>query len=139
MGSMQDMKAEVEILTPFSGYEKLNVYGRYNEDDKYHVELYANEPIHFKIDCEMGTVQDIIKGHLKIVTPFQDFENIEAKVDVPLNAFGPNVSFNAYVDGSSYGANFGLRTKAPYELAMGYHAGDLPSGAFHLRTDSSFL
>ncbi|XP_042874952.1 uncharacterized protein LOC122255069 [Penaeus japonicus] len=139
VNSVQDIEANLKVLTPFKGYKKITFHAFYTEDDMKHILVYTNKPLNYRVELHFGDSNNTMKSELTLVTPFENFENIQAKLEVPLNTFAPSIATNVYVNGASYGGNFGLRTKAPYELTAGYHAAEISSAKFHIRTDSSFI
>nr|XP_045624060.1 uncharacterized protein LOC123774022 [Procambarus clarkii] len=160
--SSKAIKINLKITTPFKGYRKMNFVAQYMKDEVTNIILSIDKPISFSVNTQFSNINSVIKGNLKIETSVQTLENIEAELYIPLDKFAPRavltlanrkyglaadfqhgieskMSANLYLNEDSYGGNLALRTKAPYELAYGYHLADKLSNKFHLRTDSSFI
>lgn len=139
MLSPDNMSTILKVTTPFEDYKEMNFIARYVKDEVTNILISLDRPFKFTIELHLSSRDDEIMADMTVETPIENFEMVQAKIDIPLNVFGPSVSVDMELGGASYGGNFGLRTKAPYELAVGYHAPDMFNGKFHLRTDSSFL
>ncbi|KAG7173193.1 beta-1-3-glucan-binding protein-like 3 [Homarus americanus] len=137
--SPENMSTILKITTPFKGYKQMNFVARYLKDEVTNIVLSLDKPLRINVELHLSNKHDTIMADMKIETAIENFEMIKAKVEIPLSVFAPSVLVNVDFDDTSFGANLGLRTKAPYELALGCHATDVFSGKFHLRMDSSFL
>merc|ERR1712002_444866 len=138
--SPKNIKTAIRITTPFKGYKKMNFNVEYkNNGDDVTILLRTEKPVKFNAAIHLSNLGENITADIKINTEIQNFEAIEGHLLIPLTTFEPRVSANVMIDGDYYGGHFGIRTKAPYELAYGLRLADLVNNKFHIRTDSSFF
>nr|AHJ78589.1 dLp/HDL-BGBP precursor [Astacus leptodactylus] len=160
--SSKAIKVNLKVATPFKGYRKMNFVAQYMKNEVTNIILSIDKPVSFSVNAQFANINSVIKSNLKIETSVETLENIEAELYIPLEKFAPRavltlanrkygiaadfqsgieskMSANLYLNEACYAGNLALRTKAPYELAYGFHLADKLSRKFHLRTDSSFI
>ncbi|KAK4294432.1 hypothetical protein Pmani_032938 [Petrolisthes manimaculis] len=135
--SVNNMMAAVKLTTPFRGYKKMNFMARYKKEEMTTILITVDRPIQIKMELQLNNTPDKIMVNINLGTSLEELESVEAKMEMPLNMFSPNVNVKVISVGVPYSGHIQLRTKAPYELGWGYKLGHHMSGGFHLRTDSS--
>jgi len=133
-----NMMAILKLTTPFRGYKKMNFMASYKKEQLTTILITIDKPITLNLELHLSNTTEKIMADMKLVTSVEGFESAEAKMELPLNVFAPSMSVEVMRFGVPYGGHLVVRTKAPYELGWGYHAGDHLSGGFHLKTDSLF-
>ncbi|KAK4294435.1 hypothetical protein Pmani_032941 [Petrolisthes manimaculis] len=137
--SVNNMMAAVKLTTPFRGYKKMNFMARYKKEEMTTILITVDRPIQIKIELQLNNTPDKIMVNINLETSLEELESVEAKMEMPLNMFSPNVNVKVISVGVPYSGHIQLRTKAPYELGWGYKIGEHISEGFHFKTDSLLL
>merc|ERR1711872_783242 len=93
--------AMLKVNTPFTGYRNMIFGAKYNTGETKTISLFAEKPIKINLDIELGNTNMLYQTHIKLLTPIENLEMIEAQIFIPMNEFAPIIMFNA--NGQKYG------------------------------------
>ncbi|XP_064121465.1 uncharacterized protein LOC135225850 [Macrobrachium nipponense] len=136
--SQDDMKINVVITTPFTGYKKMKFGAQYMKNEETKIVFFVDKPVKFNTEVLLKNTEKEVRVFLNVETPIEDLKKIEGEMRIPFNAVAPKISADVVIGGARYGGHFTLRTKAPFELGAGYKFAE-KSHSFHIKTDSSFF
>ncbi|CAL4076235.1 unnamed protein product, partial [Meganyctiphanes norvegica] len=113
----------LKVNTPFTGYKNMIFGAKYNTDNSNVISLFAEKPFKVNLDIELRNINMLYETHIKLHTPIENLEIIEAQIFIPMNKFAPRIMWN--IHGKKYGIDINIeQTEHKYQLFGTVMTGD---------------